>query len=37
MIYRNKAFINYDTLCVGEHHYMELNDYKDKFNLKTKK
>ena len=38
MIYRNKAFINYDTiLCVGEHHYIELNDYKDKFNLKTKK
>lgn len=38
MIYRNKAFINYDTiLCVGEHHYMELNDYKDKFNLKNQK
>ena len=37
MIYRNKAFINYDTiLCVGEHHYMELND-KDKFNLKNQK
>lgn len=38
MIYRNKAFINYDTiLCVGEHHYLELKDYKDKYNLKNQK
>ena len=38
MIYRNKAFFNYDEfLCVGEHHYDELNEYIIKFNLKNKK
>ncbi len=38
MIYRNKAFINYDEfLCVGHHHYEELNEYIHKFNLKNKK
>lgn len=38
MIYRNKAFINYDEfLCVGDHQYQELNEYIQKFNLKNKK
>ena len=37
MIYRNKAFIYYDEfLCVGDHHYQELNEYVHKFNLKIK-
>ena len=34
MIYRNKAFFNYDKIfCVGEHHYKELSEYKKNFNL----
>ena len=34
MIYRNKAFFNYDKIfCVGDHHYNELIEYKKKFNL----
>ena len=35
MIYRNRAFFNYNKIfCVGEHHYKELTNYKKKFDLK---
>jgi len=38
MIYRHKAFFNYDEyLCVGKHHFKELNEYIKKYNLKNKK
>ena len=38
MIYRNKAFFNYDEyLCVGDHHIEELSEYIEKYNLKNKK
>lgn len=35
MIYRNRAFFSYDKIfCLGQHHYQELNEYKNKFKLK---
>ncbi len=34
MIYRNKAFFSYDKIfCLGQHHYQELSEYKNKFKL----
>ncbi|WP_435163211.1 hypothetical protein [Candidatus Pelagibacter bacterium nBUS_25] len=38
MIYRDKAFFNYDEyLCVGNHHIEELSEYIEKYSLKNKK
>ena len=34
MIYRNKSFFSYDKIfCLGQHHYQELSEYKNKFKL----
>ena len=36
MIYRDKAFFNYDEIfCVGQHQFDELDKYKNKYNLKN--
>lgn len=38
MIYRNKAFFHYDKIfCIGEHHFNEISEYKEKFLLKNLK
>ena len=37
MIYRNKAFFNFDEFCcVGNHHIEEINEYINKFKLNKK-
>ncbi len=34
MIYKNKAFFHYDKIfCVGEHHFSEISEYKEKYSL----
>jgi len=38
MIYRNRAFFNYDIIfCLGKHHFEELSEYKKKFSLNNLK